>query len=132
MRAGLCSEASTIQPIHSHGMGHKKNDLSHLEEREREREKRSREGFPTASMSLVVAEKKARASDGDVERATKSAAAAVGLSSSPTSPPPLNDFLTNNGLGAFVERFRDQGFLYAGDVLGLTPRKYKAVGVSRA
>ena len=81
-------------------------------------------------MSLVVAEKKARASDGDVE-ATQSPSDANALSSSLTTLQSLDDFLTNNGLEAFVKRFREQGFLNAGEVLGLTPRKYKAVGVSR-
>ena len=76
-------------------------------------------------MSLVLHEKKPGASDGD--RADAPAGEANVLpSSSRTS---VGEFLNNNGLGDFVEKFREQGFRYAGDVLGLTPRRYKVVGI---
>ena len=70
-------------------------------------------------MSLVVVDEHTGATEAEDAEIVK-------LSSLRT---PVGDFLKNNGLGNFADKFREQGFHYAGDVLGLTPRKYKIVGV---
>ena len=38
-------------------------------------------------------------------------------------------FLEQHALGFLAQNFRDAGFLFASDVVQLTPRKYQAVGV---
>lgn len=76
-------------------------------------------------MSLVVVDK----NTGATEAEDATAAPAGKVVKLPPSRTTVGDFLKNNGLGNFADKFREQGFRYAGDVLGLTPRKYKIVGV---
>ena len=73
-------------------------------------------------MSLVLHEKDDGTNDGDSDAGDTTLTV-------PSSRSSVGEFLNSNGLGDFAEHFRQQGFRYAEDVLGLTPRKYKVVGV---